>query len=84
MQHFVEENVLEEPKWNKRLIKSGINPDDAIFFLNRAEDEGLFRTMPSAPSPLHLVTAQFTSKIALFNSVEDALQVKIFAFVPQI
>src|SRR5207237_9053802 len=37
MQHFMIQDVLEEPKRNEELIEPGIDTNDAIFFLNGPE-----------------------------------------------
>src|SRR5687768_4218449 len=47
MEHFVVKNVLEKPKRNERLVQKRVNPNNAIFFLDGAEDKVLLR--PSLP-----------------------------------
>src|SRR5438270_12128138 len=43
MQHLVIKNVTKEPRRHERLIEERIDSDDAVFFLNGAENEILFR-----------------------------------------
>ena len=68
---------LEKPERNKRLIEQRIDPDDAIFFLDRPEDEIFFRTLFPPPSPHHFVAAQPATKIALVQLIENRAQIEI-------
>lgn len=63
VQHFVIKNVLEEPEWNERLIKPRIDTDDAIFFLNGAEDKILLRTLPTFASPNYFITTKTVAEM---------------------
>src|SRR4051812_8285140 len=84
MQHLVIENVLQKPKRNEGLIESGIDPDHAIFFLDRAEDEIFLGPLFATAAPLHFVTAQPAAKVAMIEFVEDALEIEMSTFMPQV
>jgi hypothetical protein len=80
VQHFVIENVFEEPERNEFLIEPRIDPDHAIFFLDRAEDKIFFRTFATFPAPNHFVAAQTIAEVTRVYFVEDTAQIEIASF----
>ena len=63
VQHFVIEDVLEEPKRNKSLIEPGIDANDAVLFLDGAENKILFRTVAAFTPPNNLVTTKTVAEM---------------------
>src|SRR4030095_7183581 len=55
VQHFMIEDVLEKPERYAFLIEPGIDANDAILFLDRAENKILFRTFSAFAAPNHFV-----------------------------
>ena len=84
MQHLVVKDVTQKPQRHERLIERGIDPDDAVFFLDGAENEIILRTMFTPASPHHLITAQASPKVALVQLVENGAQIEVAPFMPQI
>jgi len=63
MQHFVIQNVLEEPKRDEALIEPGIDTNDAIVFLDGPENKIFFRTFSASAAPNHFVTTKTVTKM---------------------
>src|SRR5437764_13741383 len=63
MQHFMIQDVLEEPKRHEALIEPGIDTNDAIFFLDGPENKIFFRTFPAFTAPNHFVTAKTVTEM---------------------
>jgi len=63
MQHFVIQDVLEEPKRHEALIEPGIDTNDAIFFLDGPENKIFFRTFSVFAAPNHFVTAKTVTEM---------------------
>ena len=77
VQHFVIKNVLEEPERDEWLIEQWINPNDAIFFLDRSENEIFFRTLFTSTAPHHFVTTKPTAKIRVVELIENRAQIEV-------
>jgi len=84
MQHFVIKNVFKKPAGNERLIEQRMNSNDTIFFLNRAEDEVLARSLLPTSTPHNAITTKTSPKVPLVHTIENLAQIKIAAFVPEI
>src|SRR5205807_2802347 len=84
MQHLVIKNVTEEPRRHERLIEERINPDYAVFFLDGAENEILFRAPLPFPAPRHFVTAQLSAEVALVQPIEVCSKIEISSFMLQV
>jgi hypothetical protein len=80
MQHFVIQNVLEEPKRDEALIEPGIDTNDAIFFLDGPENKIFFRTFSAFATPNHFVTAKTVTEMTRVQFVEETAQIKITTF----
>ena len=80
VQHFVIKNVFEEPERNEFLIEPRIDPNHAVFFLDRAENKIFFRTFATLPAPDDLVTAETIAEMTRVYFVEDIAQVEIASF----
>src|SRR2546430_13559574 len=63
MQHFVIQDVLEEPKRHEALIEPGIDTNDAIFFLDGPENKIFLRTFSAFAAPNHFVTAKTVTEM---------------------
>jgi len=63
MQHFMIQDVLEEPKRHEALIEPGIDTNDAIFFLDGPENKIFFRTLSAFVAPNHFVTAKTVTEM---------------------
>jgi hypothetical protein len=66
------------------LIERRIDSDDPVFLLDGAEDKIFFGTLLATTAPPDFVTAHAAAKISFVQSVENGLQVKVEAFMPQI
>ena len=80
VQHFVIENVFEEPERNEFLIEPRIDPDHAIFFLDGPENKIFFRTFPAFAAPNHFVTAKTVTEMTRVQFIEERAQIEITAF----
>ena len=80
MQHFVIQDVLEEPKRHEALIEPGIDTNDAIFFLDRPENKIFFRTFSAFTAPNHFVSAKTVTEMTRVQFVEETAQIEITAF----
>jgi len=78
------EDVFEKPARHERLIKQRMNPNDAIFFLNRTEDEIFARPLFPTPAPNNAVTTQLPAKMSFLYALENSAQIKTAAFMLQI
>src|SRR5947207_7351163 len=63
MQHFMIQDVLEEPKRHEALIEPGIDTNDAIFFLDGPENKIFLRTFPACTARNHFVTAKTVTEM---------------------
>lgn len=84
MKHLVIEDVFKEPARDERLIEKWMNPNDTVFFLNRAEDEVLARPLLPSPTPHNAITTKTSPKVPLIHTIENRAQIKIAAFVPEV
>src|SRR6266403_2988369 len=80
MQHFVIQDVLEEPKRHEALIEPGIDTNDAIFFLDGPENKIFFRTFSVFAVPNQFVTAKTVTEMTRVQFVEETAQIEITAF----
>ena len=79
MQHFVIQNVLEKPERDEFLIQPRIDANDAVFFLDSAENKIFLRTFPTFAAPDYLVPTQAIAKVTRVDFVEDMAQIEISA-----
>src|SRR5205823_6764570 len=84
VQHFVIENVTEEPWRNERLIEQRVDPDHAILFLDRPENKIILRPPLPFPAPNHLVSAQASTKKSFVQPLEIFSQIETLSFVLQV
>src|ERR1700730_10140306 len=61
-----------------------MNPDHAVFFLNRSENKMIFGPVFSPAAPFHLVVAQPAAKVTSVELIENRAQVEVFSFLAQI
>lgn len=64
MEHFVIEDVFEEPARDPFLIEPRVDPDDAIFLLDGAENEVGFRPTFALLAPNDFVIPQSSAEMA--------------------
>src|SRR5213078_4440999 len=83
VQHFVIENVTEEPWRNERLVEQWVDPDHAILFLNRPKNKIILRSSLPFLAPNHLVSAQASAKKSFVQAIEIFSQIEILSFVPE-
>src|SRR5438270_10211243 len=81
MKHFVKNYVFEKPRRNKRRVEPRMNPDGPVLFLDRSENEIVFRRELSSLAPRDLVAAQPIAKISRVQPPEDFLKVEVFSLV---
>jgi hypothetical protein len=77
MQHFVIKDVFQKPRGNKSLIQPWIDPNDSLFFLDRAENKVFAGALPSFLAPNNLVTAETVAEIAPIQFVEYRAEIEI-------
>jgi hypothetical protein len=79
MQHLVIHHILEEPHWHERAIEQRMNADDAILFLDGAENEVLARRQPAATTPGDFVSLERVVEKPRIQAIENRLQIKVFS-----
>ena len=84
MQHLVIKNVTQKPERDERLIEQRIDANDAILFLNCAENKIIARSMFASAAPHHLITTKTPAKISLIQIIENSAQIEVFPFMLQI
>lgn len=84
VEHLVEENVFQIPARHKCLIQQPMDPNDAIFFLDRSKNKMIFRAILSATAPFYSVIVKPATKVAFVELLEDYAQIEVFAFLPQV
>ena len=63
MQHFVVNDVLEEPGWDKWRIQQRMDTDHFVLLLDRSEDEVFFGGMLPFAAPGDRVTSQRVAEV---------------------
>ena len=80
VQHFVIQDVFEEPERNEFLIEPRIDSNHAIFFLDCTENKIFFRPFATFPAPNHFVTAQTIAEMTRVYFIEEITQIEIASF----
>ena len=65
MQHLVIQHVPQKPQRHEGLVQRTINPNHAVFFLDRSENELFSWTVFSPSTPDHFVAANTPAKVPL-------------------
>lgn len=81
VQHLMIENVFEKPNRDEGLIEQGIDSNDAILFLDGAENKIFLGPLFAPASPHHFVTAKAAAKISFVQVIENRAQIEIAAFM---
>src|SRR5262249_14332034 len=84
VQHFVIKHVLQKPARHECLIEQGMNPNHAVFLLDRAKNKMVLRPMFAAAAPLHFVITKPAAKVALVQLVENLAEIEMFAFLSKV
>ena len=70
MEHFVVNDVFEEPSWDKWRIQQRMDADHFVLFLDRPENKVFFGGMLPFPTPGDRVTSQGIVEILGIEFVE--------------
>jgi hypothetical protein len=70
MEHFVVNDVFEEPRWDKWRIQQWMNADHLVLFLDRPEDKVFLGGLLPFPAPGDRVTSQGIIEIFGIEFVE--------------
>src|SRR5947199_8745606 len=84
MQHLVIEHVAQKPERHEWLIQRRIDPNHAIFLLNRAKNEMFSRAMLSSSAPDNLVPPMAPTKVPFVQLFKDGPQIEMRSLVTQI
>ena len=70
MEHFVINDVFEEPRWNKWRIQQRMDANHFVLFLDRPEDKVFLGGLLPFPAPSNRVTSQDIVEILGIEFVE--------------
>ena len=76
MTHFVVDDVIEKPRRHKSPVEQWMNADDAIVFLDCAEDDAASRALPAFAPPKNRVATQTIAKITRIQLREMSSQIE--------
>src|SRR6266496_535735 len=77
MQHLVIEHVAQKPERHEWLIQRRIDPNHAIFLLNRAKNEMFSWAMLSSSAPDNLVPPKAPTKVTFLQLIKDGAQIQM-------